>query len=478
MLCGYQLDHHLTISKALDAAKASLRLAMKQTSSSAQALDTAETRIVQLQRELRARDKPQDPQPAATAVQSKPGALQGLFGGRPGLPGTERAGKGALLPPPFGARGAMPPLQRGGATAAQPVVAAAQPRSSVGAEVLAELDISASVGDPLLQRETCGKCGKKFLPGYLVHHEPGCTVVVPDGVFDDDGDGTRAGNPTKGRPVHAHQVHCSICGKRLPPADVEAHEFGCRVRRTLQRRASLVEPSASVTQFAMPPPPPGSCSIAVITCNSMTVRWTNPVFDGGQPIYDVEMEYVLREKTVCTRLSRWCLELPIPSEQFVVSGLPASTAVRGIRVRCINVVGIGQWSPMISSVTTTGSRLHFFAAVSPTRGAGFLRLVVCVRVDVMVPGVLCCALCVWAAPTKPSAPLNFECRGVTPNSITLAWGEPFDTGGVAITGYTVHYATEVSSDAPARVAAGTCDCPRDACVVCAHTRFETLKRTS
>jgi hypothetical protein len=126
----------------------------------------------------------------------------------------------------------------------------------------------------------------------------------------------------------------------------------------------MIVPDEDLSKYATVPPPPMDCGVSSISFDSFLVRWTNPVFDGGLPIFDYELEIGVVSETrkgkqletaaTLLRTSRWCFDLPVASEQFKVTGMQAGMPVKNIRVRAINRIGPGHWSPAVSVVTLAG----------------------------------------------------------------------------------------------------------------------------
>ena len=443
----------MDIEQKLNDTKESLQAAVRENAAKQQLLDDTEQRILRMQRNLQAmlaKEAAAAPATTTPAPGTKAGtaradhtlATKSKFNMKPPEKAVIRSPTkkelqassplhsylpGSRPSASDGVGRAVSPLQRGGGgrAASAPALESASgasamvlsptfKTSSVVAEVMAELDADTS-GASELQREVCRKCGKKFLPGYAAHHAKTCkgvhTVQVTAGAKGQPGGGGGGGSSSAGG---GDLAQCSYCGLRLYKDAVGDHEFLCRVQRALQARASLIVPDEEISKYATVPPPPMECSVVDVTHESFTVRWANPVFDGGQPIFDFEVQYTLplggkiptmaKDTVLTERLTRWCLDLPIPNQQFRVACLPAATVVRNICVRAINTIGPGAWSPMVSAITTAGTGTVSRVALA-TRTAFSLRAVcvwfgrvcvACVRVwaCACLPVDMCVRVCV------------------------------------------------------------------------------------
>lgn len=224
----------------------------------------------------------------------------------------------------------------------------------------AEEDILVEIGDDPAVVEAallgeCPNCLKRFLPGFLQPHLRHCHASLT-GIRDSDNIAVEADPDAVTR-------RCSVCGALVPTETHGEHENGCRLQRTLLSRAQEALYSLHTdVDVSLPPGPPTDVRAEPTSYNSITVRWADPVFSGGQPIFEHEIAYELyanRAKNrdtnrFVTTCSRWCLDYPVALESFVLSGLPPATEVLNIRVRCKNKVGSSEWST--SSAQTKSMR--------------------------------------------------------------------------------------------------------------------------
>jgi len=330
--------------------------------------------------------------------------------------------------------------------------------------VQAELEASETVGSASLGMSKCPKCARVFLSGFVRRHLEECDGTGggessseeegdeddSDHASSDEEEGEEGGSkkPSAKALKKADAVErmaalaakrsslrdCHVCLRKFDAKRLVKHVEVCKMKadRAAAKASALAElpkdpvAAATLRAFATPPKAPGAFRALAATCTSIPLVWNVPLFDGGSPILEYEVEYsanvetrVSRREVTCVQEPQpsahttcWIMAVPVAHRGYTLTGLVADREYVSLRVRALNQKGSGDWSAVIKSVRTTG-------AVAPTAPLHF-------RLD---PDV------------APSS-----------SSFTVQWEPPLDTGGDKIASYDVRY-TEQVPDFPATMRA-------------------------
>lgn len=225
---------------------------------------------------------------------------------------------------------------------------------------------------------------------------------------------------------------CCHCNKLMLPSLLTDHKVNCELLRTKEELPKLVsnqtQVDAPVSVQSLPPlelprfvsQPPRNFHVGPngITHNSVLLVWDPPIFTGSNPILDYELLFSilkassrndLRPQTRALEpmppqlLTRWCLQVPVASNQFQLTGLMADQEYVDLTLCAITRNGKGHWSNRIEHVRTA-------------------------------PAV---------APTKP---LFLTVGLVTSSTIALSWIAPHDDGGSPIQDYEISFREAVHEE--------------------------------
>ncbi|ESO04852.1 hypothetical protein HELRODRAFT_191479 [Helobdella robusta] len=174
---------------------------------------------------------------------------------------------------------------------------------------------------------------------------------------------------------------------------VEGHLYKFRVIAENHLGRSQALESRESVQTKTPnniPGPPYTVRLVGITEDSLTIEWTDPVSDGGDPIHS----YVIEKKE--SKSSHWIsiAHVPATERRHVIKNLQSSCSYF-VRVAAENSEGVGYYR-------------EFTEPVTPTKPKDL-----------------------------PSAPLNFKIENATRESVTLSWLHPSESGGVPLAGFQV-----------------------------------------
>lgn len=167
----------------------------------------------------------------------------------------------------------------------------------------------------------------------------------------------------------------------------------------------------SITTFV--PQAPRNFRYVKTGCTYVDFVWDPPVFDGGLPVYNYEIDYKIQIDTFdkATKLwirrveqmppvmtSQWCMKNPICDRGYRLKNLTAGSTYVDFRVRCCNLRGFGDYCNL------SGDNLIRTEDVDP--------------------------------PTKT---LFFQTELMTSSCMYLSWSPPIFDGGVPIAGYRISY---------------------------------------
>jgi WD40 repeat protein/tetratricopeptide (TPR) repeat protein len=303
--------------------------------------------------------------------------------------------------------------------------------------------------------EECPKCNKNFILGFLKRHLEGCDGTRSADIEDDEegedfviGKSGQSDHKTledeneddndddvesKFNKVMAdggvipieefkNQVHlknsnlqqCSICLRSYPKGKIDEHVYRCTKKNIRMNKKAEQDAAGgtSVSEGATVPGPVHHLKAMTPTCSAIPLQWEPPLFNGGAPIFDYQIEYTKRikiqesinrfyfiEEVVKAPVSStlWVLKAPVNHRGFNLPNLEGDTVYSHIRVRAVNEKGAGPWSEPLNAIKTQP-----------------------------------------ALPSSP--PVQFivsEPPG--PTSIKLSWEAPLEVNGGKITGYEVRY---------------------------------------
>lgn len=308
--------------------------------------------------------------------------------------------------------------------------------------------------------EECPKCNKNFIMGFLKRHLEGCDgTKLAENEDDEEGEdfivGKSGQNERKALkdiddddnddhddddvdskfnklmsdggviPIEEfkNQVHlknsnlkqCSICLRSYPKGKIDEHVYRCtkkNIRMNKKAEQDAAGGMSVVSEGATVPGPVQHLKAMTPTCSMIPLQWEPPLFNGGAPIFDYQIEYTKRikiqesinrfyfiEEAVKAPVSStlWVLKAPVNHRGFNLPNLDGDTVYSHIRVRAVNEKGAGPWSEPLNAIKTQPS-----------------------------------------IPTSP--PVQFivsEAPG--PTSIKLSWEAPLEVNGGKVAGYEVRY---------------------------------------
>lgn len=287
-------------------------------------------------------------------------------------------------------------------------------------------EIEEELGRPGRRRtETCSACGKVLLPGFLAHHAAVCSGVKQvydyDNMPDDDAGAMQQERNATLRILQDAEARreaeiavCPLCSRKFKRDSMGTHVPACCEKLRL-RVKQMIPKSTRKNPHATIPTAPAELKCLWTSPTAIALAWKAPVFDGGAPITQYEIQYGTREPIIEARrirgyelipkppifTTRWHVASPIAASGFNITGLPSSTEFNAFKVRAYNDMGASPWSEVLDSLVT-------------------------------------------AAPRASSCPLHLRLQGEpTFHSATLRWEEPLTTGGTALTGYELRYKQEV-----------------------------------
>lgn len=181
----------------------------------------------------------------------------------------------------------------------------------------------------------------------------------------------------------------------------------------------------SLTTFQ--PQPPRNCNLCNKGYRYISFTWESPVFDGGLPITNYEINYKtytvtldphtkmkivkVKEQPIIST-SQWFYKNPICHNGFKLTGLDAGQSYVDFRIRSVNLRGVSDWIDLI-----------------PADGPNIITTL---------------------PPVAPWEPLFVHISKVTSTCIYLDWEPPLFDGGCEIVQYeikyTVHHKTITSTN--------------------------------
>jgi len=190
---------------------------------------------------------------------------------------------------------------------------------------------------------------------------------------------------------------------------LERQSESARSLPVLQRTTSI----SGATHFVSQPPRKLRVEAKGISHNALVILWEPPIFTGSNVIFDYELSYSVCHSKIKhgevqrdfdpqppLRLSRWCLQKPVPESRFRLAGLHADQEYGELSICAITAAGRSEPSNNVDIVQT----------------------------EPAVP---------------PTIPLFFCVGVVTATSITMTWVEPLDDGGKPILDYEVIFSEAV-----------------------------------
>jgi hypothetical protein len=218
---------------------------------------------------------------------------------------------------------------------------------------------------------------------------------------------------------------CNRCNRRILSSLFDAHDASCAklggktTSAVVVHRAAVYEINKDDTNdityaTTSAPQSPRNFRVVAKGCTFIQFEWDPPIFDGGLPLYDHEIEYnqqldtfdkktklwvrnLIRMPTVTT--TQYCFKRPAASHGFKLTLLTAGCTYVDFKIRCLNLKGASPYC-QLEGVETT------------------------IRME---------------EPEAPSEPLFIEATEVTSSCIYLSWAPPFYDGGVPISDYRVSY---------------------------------------
>ena len=194
---------------------------------------------------------------------------------------------------------------------------------------------------------------------------------------------------------------CSMCERPVIAEKIARHTEICQNREIARQK--------QLPSYEAPQAPQAFRLSSQPTEWSIPLAWEPPLFDGGQPIFEYEIQYSFCEKEIVGKktirhyvpqtpvlCARWCHKNPIPGFGHSLQHLRAGEEYVDISVRARNTVGWGESSSMIKSVT--------------------LKL-----------------------GSPPTPPLFLRNKTPLVTSCVLHWCSPLRTGGSAIKEYKITY---------------------------------------
>lgn len=221
---------------------------------------------------------------------------------------------------------------------------------------------------------------------------------------------------------------CPKCNKQIVKEFISQHVESCRSGENLSNSGIYNIDYFSITPLTtatFPPQPPRGVLLDAFTSSSIRWKWRPPINNGGLPIFQYEIRYLIKysefnvvtsryvkwEQEVpslltsnwCIRATERCAEIedgPVCHFGYKMVGLRATTEYCNFMIRCHNLHGPSDWIDMLppdaSSVLTLDSE-------------------------------------------APSEPLFLACDRVTATTMHLSWSPPFFDGGSEIVSYSIHY---------------------------------------
>jgi len=224
-----------------------------------------------------------------------------------------------------------------------------------------------------------------------------------------------------------HLRQCVVCQRSYPKAKIDSHTEACRKKQQLaDEKAARDADVQLVSETATAPGAVQNFRVAVPLHNVLPLVWEPPVFNGGAPVFDYQIEFskivIVRESVNHSRqeevpqpivsTSCWVLAAPVAHRGHMLAGLEGGTTYTKLRVRAVNEKGVGPWSDVVEKVTTS-------AAVPPSMP---VQLIV-------------------AEPPRP-------------RELVFSWEPPLESGGGQIVEYELRFKEHVRDFAAALKGAG------------------------
>lgn len=212
---------------------------------------------------------------------------------------------------------------------------------------------------------------------------------------------------------------CCLCQRKILNKILDDHVVACKKMKGhvggYESRPPVYDVNqdllTSITTFV--PQEPRNFKYASKGCTYIDLIWDPPVFDGGLPIFDYEIDYKKQidvfdkgtklwirriEPMAPVTTTQWCMKPPICHRGFRLKNLTAGSIYVDFRLRCTNIRGYGEYCTLM--------------------GENSIR-----TQDV----------------DAPTPPLFFQEEGMTSSCMHLSWSPPIFDGGVPISEYRISY---------------------------------------
>ena len=240
----------------------------------------------------------------------------------------------------------------------------------------------------------------------------------------------RAGNNSTGKYGEMERLYlaCPKCGKQIVKEFISQHTESCQggdIQDTIGIYNIDYFSITPLTTATFPPQPPRGVLLVLSSCSSIRWKWRPPINDGGLPVFQYEIRYLIKyseynvvtsryvkweEEVPSLLTSNWCIRLtprcadiedgPVCHFGYKMVGLRAATEYCNFQIRCHNLHGPSDWIDMLPPEAPSVFTLDSVASTEP---------------------------------------LFFTCEKVTATTMHVSWSPPFFNGGTEVVAYTIHY---------------------------------------